>query len=102
MAYFVAATIKDFEMDTNALPASIESWLMLPSIALDVVFIGWFYTAITYTKNHLEDTLQTVKLEMYRRLTVAIGIFVALWALMAVLSIAVSKVRERTRESARA
>ena len=32
LLYFAAASLKDFEMDTNALPAKMETWLMIPCV----------------------------------------------------------------------
>jgi hypothetical protein len=90
-SYFIAAAVKDFEMDTNAVPASMESWLMIPVTVLDIITITYFYMAISETRAGLEDTMQTIKLDMYRKLTVAIGCFIAIWAVMACFSVAVYK-----------
>ena len=46
IAYFAAAVVKDIEIDTNAVPSGMDTWLMLPVTILDVIFVVWFYIAI--------------------------------------------------------
>ncbi|KAL6855886.1 hypothetical protein ACP4OV_018688 [Aristida adscensionis] len=79
-AYFAASEALDFGENVGAVgddaPAR-RMFFLLPVAALNAVFVYWIFSSLSKTLNKLKARRMTAKLEMYRKLTNALIIAVA-------------------------